>query len=156
MPILDGAPGFILLGFILALAAYLRQVSTAGQKLTDELEGGGATAFPYYLAAPEIRKEKIDLLVATRSKLAYVTQALFVMLFFLALRMVGYAMARMGWVQLSPAETARDLFDFLFVVVLLGLVVAMWIMHTTSRGKDDEIRKRAVASQVSSKKGERP
>ena len=88
MSILDGAPGFILLGFIMALAAYLRQVSTGAQKMIDELQGGMPTGFPYSQATPAVRSERMESLLGMRGKLVAVTHVLFFMLVLLAGRMI--------------------------------------------------------------------
>jgi hypothetical protein len=147
MTILDGAPGFILLGFIMALAAYLRQVSTGAQKMIDELEGGMPTGFPYSRTAPAVRSERLEFLVGMRDNLVAVTHALFFMLVLLAGRMIFYAIARLGWIQAPTADSARNWFDLGYVSAVFVLVFAMWVMHTRASSRDKTIRERAVASQ---------
>jgi hypothetical protein len=146
MPILDGAPGFVLLAFVMALAAYLRQVSTTAQKQIDDIESGSPAAYPYQQASRSVREERIGFLLAMRGKLAIVTHFFFLFLVLLAARMVFYASTKFAWFEAKFADFARYWFDLSYVSGLLVLIIAMWIMHTIARGRDARLRANAVAS----------
>ena len=147
MPILDGAPNFVLLAFTIALAAFLRVIGAAGQDLIDKLEGGADSApFPYNTPDKKVREKKMNSLAATHLGLRKVTRVLFIMLLFLTLRLVVHATARIGWVQASSAEKMRDWFDFIFVLFLLVFIVLMWIMYGKARDSAAKIRSEAVES----------
>src|SRR5258705_30558 len=87
-PILNGAPAFIVLGFTVALAAYLRQVSLHAQEIIDKIKSNAVGSFPYNegKSIAKHTKEKLQLLENTRSKITKVTRPVFVLMFFIAIR----------------------------------------------------------------------
>jgi len=144
MPILDGPPVFILLAVVVGLAAYVRQVSLGAQNLIDDIERGASNVYPYDPTRLAQRTSaKLNLLRSTRKSLKGLTHVLFLFMTFVAVRVFVYARSRMGWTMLSSVfgEVARHWFDLVASIALPLLVIAMWIMHSRARGKDDKIRR---------------
>jgi len=143
MPILDGPPVFILLAVVVGLAAYVRQVSLGAQNLIDDIERAASNIYPYDPTRLAQRTSaKLNLLRSTRKSLKGLTQVLFLFMTFVAVRVFVYARSRMGWTMLSSVfgEVARHWFDLVASIALPLLVIAMWIMHSRARRKDDKIR----------------
>ena len=143
-PILDGPPAFILLGFIVALGAYLRQVSVGAQNLIDEIESNRNDAFPYLTAegTPSHTEAKLSSLRTTRDSVAKVTPWMFVLMLSLALRISIYAVSHMGWPlpSLLQEEEARRWFDLVVSLSLIVLVLGLWFMHHRARTLDQRVR----------------
>lgn len=79
--------------------------------MIDELQGGMSTGFPYYQAAPAVRSERMKSLLDMRGNLVAVTHVLFFMLVLLAGRMIFSAIAKLGWIQATTADSVRHWFD---------------------------------------------
>ena len=141
-PILDGPPAFILFGFIMALAAYIRSVALDAQKQLDEIELGISKLFLLTADAPrQTTEEKMKSLRTTRKRLAWVTHALFALMVLLAGRIYFYAASRMNLdFPFAISDAARYRWDVFVSVAVLALVATMWVMHTAARRKSDRIR----------------
>jgi NADH:ubiquinone oxidoreductase subunit 3 (subunit A) len=105
-PILNGAPAFIILGFTVALAAYLRQVSLSAQDLIEKIKSNIVSSFPYDAGniVQEHTREKLKLLENTRDNLSKVTRPLFILMLVIAIRIILFAIAKM-----KPFDSANYL-----------------------------------------------
>ncbi|HKB68306.1 MAG TPA: hypothetical protein VKC61_20765 [Pyrinomonadaceae bacterium] len=146
-PILNGAPAFIVLGFTVALAAYLRQVSLHAQEIIDKIKSNAVGSFPYNegKSIAKHTKEKLQLLENTRSKIAKVTRPVFVLMFFIAIRLVLYAVSKLKFSQSADFLHFLHWFDLAISLSIMILVGGLWYMHESARTKDHYIGEMAAA-----------
>ncbi len=146
-PILSSPPAFVLLGVIVGLAAYLRQISEARDKLIDEIEGGKVWNFP----VGELHTaEKLKHLANSRDRLNRVAPRVIWLTILIAFRLTLLGYARFQY----PEDTAK--FDFAFRLLDLGilgglliLLVGLWYMHKKSSEHNERIRAMARAVMAS-------
>lgn len=146
VPIFDGPAAFILLGFLVALAAYLRQVSVGALDSVNNIHRGADSAFPYSRAPESIRKERVDFLNGMRHQLARATYWMFWLMVVLGVRIVLYALSRFASLSRSAFDSFRHWFDFVLSLAVLSLVYIMWDMHSEASNNDEKIRLRAYDS----------
>ena len=147
-PILNGAPGFILLAFVVALAGYLRQVSVNAQDRKEQIE---SEKHPETWPKGEAHTvAKLNLLYNTKKNIEFLTFPLFGFIVIVAFRSVLYALTRL--VVLHPvidrvagrfsnlwSNEWLSVIDLLLTTFLLMLVIAMSTMHGWGKLKDQEI-----------------
>jgi len=135
-PILSGPPGFILLMFVAAMAAYLRQVNATARDKIESIRSEKKILWPFAKMLPH-SEERLKLLEATRNKIKWVTHVFFALAVVVGLRLF--------WATLAPLwEVSDSLFwmrlaDLLLVTIVTVTLLAMWCMHSVSRKKDDRI-----------------
>jgi hypothetical protein len=168
-PILDGPPGFVVLALIVALAAYLRAVSTGADELITKIKSEKLDLFPYdgkktLEEQQDHTRAKLRLLDNTRVYVAKVTPAMFFLMVFVAFRIFLYALSRVDQDQLPHFGLGlRSFFlssgflrgfDLGLCIAILGLIIALFLLHRAARSNDDDVRtkltdweakKRAVA-----------
>src|ERR1051326_482715 len=146
-PILNGAPGFFLLGFVVALAGYLRQVSMNAQDRADQLKSG---KYPeLWPPQEESTLEKIHLPHNTKINIEWVTPRLFLLIAVISVRAVLYALSRIapsdkmswwiGWASSVWSPGLLRFVDLVITIALCVLVIGMWIMHAKGKRKEQEL-----------------
>ena len=141
MPIFNGAPIVVVLAVFVALAAYLRQIAIAAQELLDKLRWDQEQApLPWNRANSVSRELKIRLQEKMRHGLMILTQILFVLMFFVALRTLLWALEPFGALNHHIFQIALYVYDLAISGSLVVLVSTMWVMHTRNRKIDDAIR----------------
>ncbi|MGJ4969783.1 MULTISPECIES: hypothetical protein [unclassified Bradyrhizobium] len=127
--VLSGTPGFTLLALVVALAAYLRQVSaTARDKLEEIFADRNAL---WKRENDDWTLERVRILSRTRNIIKIVTHV-----FFGLGTIVG---ARVCVFALTPKLNNAILYwlDFALIATVAFSVFGMWIAHTVNRSADD-------------------
>ena len=142
-PILNGAPVFIILGFTVALAAYLRQVSLNAQDVIERIKSNAIRSFPYdeRNIIEEHTSERLKLLGKVHDSLSKVTRPLFILMLVISIRIILYSASRV--VASDSGNSLRFLhwFDVVISFSILGLICGLWLMHDRARKDDSRIRK---------------
>lgn len=128
-PVLSGVPGFALLALVVALAAYLRQVSaTARDKLEEIFADRNAL---WKRENDDWTLERVRILSRTRNIIKIVTHV-----FFGLGTLVG---ARVCVFALAPKLNNAVLYwlDFALIATVAVSVFGMWIAHAINRSADD-------------------
>ena len=123
--IFDGPPAFILFGFMMLIAAYLRQLFGAIEGLINHLNQGIAP-YPFHKTEGARRQKLMETLEDIRGQLRPLTHLMFFLILLLAVRIFVYSLLPIG-VEL---QTVKIWFDFAFSICIVVLISIMWIMHT--------------------------
>lgn len=149
-PVLNGAPGFTLLTFVVALAAYLRQVSVNAQDRIEQIETNKhPDVWPVLPSPAEHTLDRLNLLQDTKRHIEWLTRPLFTLIVAVGLRAVLHASSRIPssdsiypYVQFASAwwsaEWLRRI-DLVLTVLLSLLVFAMWVMHELGQCKERRV-----------------
>jgi hypothetical protein len=151
-PILDGPPPFILFGFLMVLAMYIRQLIGTVEDAVGKMMTRDAP-YPFH-ELPEIahsrqrtkiRDEYVHFLNSMRPRLICITWCIFLLVTALACRIVIYAMSRERWSFIGIERHSFKIgFDFTLSVLLLIFVAGMWIMHYQGARRYEDIRAAAI------------
>jgi hypothetical protein len=152
-PILNGAPGFILLAFVVALAGYLRQVSMNAQDRIEQIESNKHSDL--WPKEAEHTLDRVNLLRKTRRKIELVARPLFFLIAVVSLRAMLYALSRIAPSDMVyqyvgrastwwSAEWLRSI-DLGITFFLLLLVLAMWVMHESGKFKEKRLMEKLLA-----------
>jgi hypothetical protein len=137
-PVLSTPPAFILLAVLVGLAAYLRQLGEARDRLIDDIEGGKVWNYP---VGERHTAERLEHLKTSRDRLNWVAPPVIWLTILITLRMEILAFARLRY----PGEpekfaTVFRPIDFVIVTSFLVLLLGLWYMHKKTRQNDDRIR----------------
>ena|SRR5207248_11377773 len=133
LPYLNGPPGVIFLMFVMAMAAYLRQVSATARDKIELIEADKESLWP---CGDDHTTKRLEILQRTRYVIKVVTIIYFVIAFFVGLRLCL-------WI-ISPIlpHFGRGLFglsDLVLVSVVIVSVAIMGFLHWYSRKRDDAV-----------------
>jgi hypothetical protein len=137
-PILNNPPAFVLLGIMVGLAAYLRQLGENRGTQIDEIEGERDKNFPI---GEFHTTEKLKDLKDSRRRLNQVAPPAIWFTIAIGFRFLALAYARFKF----PDDHQRYAgffrgFDLAIAAVLFCLLIALYVMHRSARKRDERIR----------------
>jgi hypothetical protein len=132
-PLLNGPPAFIILVLLMAIAAYLRQVSTTALDRRDLIKGGGVWNYPPGETHTDMR---VKFLEDTRRTLNKVSVPL-----------IGFTIVIVGRILLQSVLALRMATmpgwmcwgDAAIVLCILIVFVVLLCMHLAGRDDDEKI-----------------
>ena len=143
-PIFNGAGAFTLLAIVLALAAYLRQVSVSAEELRAKIKGEQSdTPYPWRDASNAMRLEKIALLNEMHGGLKWLMHILSWISYTLVVRITLFAFEVLGPNGDQSFERVLLWVDLVIAICLGLLVGAMYVTHLRFRRWDDTLRETA-------------
>jgi hypothetical protein len=148
-PILNGAPGFILLALAVALGAYLRTVAVAASDTYDKIitQEKPDLLWPRGTAYTEARLRNLHVVYEC---LRWVTMFMFAFICAAALRTVFWAMSVIPQYSKINSKEGLFLYDLILVSVLAGSFAVMWLIHfLTSRKEAIQVRRAREAREKS-------
>lgn len=137
-PLLNAPPGFVLLGVMVGLAAYLRQLGENRSKQIDEIEEGEVWNFPL----SELHtKEKLSHLKESHDRLNQIAPLAIWYTIAISVRLLLLAYVR--YVFPDDALHYERFFrfaDLLITATLGAFVIALYYMHSVTKRKEDRVR----------------
>ena len=136
-PLLTGPPEFVVLGLIVSLGLYLRQVSLHAVELSDSIRLREAWNKPPY---EQLRDKKIEQLDETAATIEGVSPFMIAFNVVIAVRIILDSFSRL----LGDDGNIRRMlfsFDLVIALALLGILVGLGFAHFDVRRKDKRIRK---------------
>jgi hypothetical protein len=148
MPTFDGAIPFTLFGFMMVIAAYIRQLFITVEGSIDKLKRDGKAPYPFnHPSAAAQKEEQIDVLTDLRWWLAPITAFIFLLISALAFRTVIYALSPVqGTLLGAERHSFKVTFDLVVCVLIFTFVAFMWFMHSRGACKYNRIRREAIAA----------
>lgn len=138
-PLLKGPPQFILLALIVALSAYLRQVRSSAVEQRDKIANGDLWNYPMDSPFVSFTERKLELLDSVANNLTLATPFFIILFVILTIRAGLDAIDRFrdlgGWVA-----RALCVADFIIVIWVLAIFIAITLSHFRARFRDDRIR----------------
>lgn len=150
-PILDGAPGFILLTLSVGLAAYIRQVYVATQEVYDKVSSGGLKEF--WPLEKQYTQDRLKNLLYVQNRLRAVTFVMFLFICASAVRILFYAIGSLAAAHVSGGFPARvvhrasewaisdawlRIWDFGLISYLTVAFFIMWWTHWRSSSNEHQ------------------
>lgn len=135
-PLLLSTSGMTLLAIIVALSAYLRQVSANAEDKRDKIELGKLDKL--YPEKSERRKRKIAALTRTSENMHVAAPILMLLSLAIALRLLVETSAKGGLLQ--SWQRFLRIYDFLVLETVVLAFLALCILHFVAWIRDEKIR----------------
>jgi hypothetical protein len=129
-PILNGAPGFILLAIVVALGAYLRGVYAAANDLHEKIIIGGQAAWPL---KKDYTQTRLANLQAVENRLKRITFHIFLFSIIVAVRLILFAVTVIPTFSVRGDNTLLLILYWWDLLTMIALTVGlcfMWRAHS--------------------------
>jgi hypothetical protein len=136
-PILNGAPGFILLAISFAIGAYIRQVYVAASDIYDKIIGKELKLWPRELDFTISREHNLQFVLWA---LKSITHAMFFFIMMVSARLLATAakpVIGVNW----PTDDCLHRVDLFLVAYLTAAFALMWLTHTVGSWKERNYHK---------------
>ena len=141
-PLLEGPPQFIVLSLILAISAYLRQLSTSADAFWDQIREGEVFLYPL---GEQHTVKKMHALEITCKRLAIVAPFMITLSIVVAARIVFDSILRFPNPPFEGVASLFPLVDFIIAVWMFSLFGALTVMHAKASERNENIRVEAKA-----------
>src|ERR1700743_129130 len=133
-PILNGAAGFVLLSFSIALGAYVRAVYASSTETYDKTITGQLE--PLWKVGAVYTTDRLANLQDVQKNLLTVTKVMFVFVFLVSLRMIVFAL---NATSLESLRTPNNVLAWADLFLVLYLAVALLVSyHYHLKGSEKE------------------